>query len=231
MTLGQDESVFHAYLLGIFRARVHIHIHIHTQPPLHTGNKTWYVLNKVGLRKKSNGPGCHVSGFVGYTLGFGLKILGSSEVLRKCNQNREGQASAVDGNMKEQLLVNPAIRTMMIGANKDGWWDEIKLMHQSEDVIDFLETWDTEKRYQFVGRFDQSVGHNKKNAHALVGPSLGAPASITCVCVPFTTHTHTHTHACTHAHTHTHTHPPPRLRRKSVCIGGASSASFVIVPF
>ena len=56
----------------------------------------------------------------------------------------------------------------MIGANKDGWWDEIKLMHQSEDVMDFLETWDTENKYQFVGHFDQSVAHNKKDVNALV---------------------------------------------------------------
>ena len=57
---------------------------------------------------------------------------------------------------------------MMIGANKDGWWDEVKLMHQSEDVLDFLEAWDTDGEYQFVGHFDQSMAHNKKNANALV---------------------------------------------------------------
>ena len=55
-------------------------------------------------------------------------------------------------------------RTMMIGAHKDGWWDEIKLMHQSEDLMDFLEAWDVENKYQFIGHFDQSVAHNKKNA-------------------------------------------------------------------
>ena len=60
----------------------------------------------------------------------------------------------------------------MIGANKDGWWDEIKLMHQSEDVLDFLEAWDTENKYQFIGHFDQSVAHNKKNANALVRKRL-----------------------------------------------------------
>jgi len=60
----------------------------------------------------------------------------------------------------------------MIGANKDGWWDEIKLMHQSEDVLDFLEAWDTENKYQFIGHFDQSVAHNKKNANALVRKPL-----------------------------------------------------------
>ena len=41
-------------------------------------------------------------------------------------------------------------------------------MHQSEDLIDFLEAWDTDNKYQFVGHFDQSVAHNKKNVHALV---------------------------------------------------------------
>lgn len=62
----------------------------------------------------------------------------------------------------------PPCRTMMIGANKDGWWDEVKLMQQSEDLLDVLESWDKEDKYQFVGHFDQSVAHNKKNSHALV---------------------------------------------------------------
>ena len=182
MTLGQDESVFHAYILG---------------------NKTWYVLNKVGLRKKSNGPGCHVSAFVGYVLGFGLRVPPDimRDVLSRCNRKRDCETSAVDDNPKVPLKENPAIRLdmrrlslfvccrpvrhvyalthllhacvcvcrmMMIGVNKDGWWDEIKLMHQSEDVLDFLEAWDTDNEYQFIGRFDQSVAHNKKNASALV---------------------------------------------------------------
>ena len=56
----------------------------------------------------------------------------------------------------------------MIGANKDGWWDEVKLMQQSEDLLDFLESWDKDDKYQFVGHFDQSVAHNKKNSTALV---------------------------------------------------------------
>ena len=69
----------------------------------------------------------------------------------------------------------------MIGANKDGWWDEVQLMKQSEDLLDVLESWDTENKYQFVGHFDQSVAHNKKNSHALVS------------CV-YRIHTHIHTH-------------------------------------
>ena len=83
------------------------------------------------------------------------------------------------------LLVVCVHRTMMIGANKDGWWDEVKLMHQSEDLLDFLEAWDTDKEYQFVGHFDQSVAHNKKNADALV-----------CLLFDFYIHEHTrlHTH-------------------------------------
>ena len=72
----------------------------------------------------------------------------------------------------------------MIGANKDGWWDEIKLMHQSEDVMDFLEAWDTENKYQLVGHFDQSVAHNKKNAHALVRASTPLTLDITYLVCP-----------------------------------------------
>ena len=81
----------------------------------------------------------------------------------------------------------------MIGANRDGWWDEVQLMKQSEDVLDLLETWDSEGRYQFVGHFDQSVAHNKKNSHALVS----APPHPACMFVithqSFTYHSFTHT--------------------------------------
>lgn len=124
--------------------------------------------NKVGLRKKSNGPGCHVSAFTGYTLGFGLKVPLQQSVIEECNERRACEKSAVDGTPKVSLKTNPAVRTIMIGVNRDGWWDEVQLMKQSEDVLDFLETWDTEDHYQFVGHFDQSVAHNKKNTHALV---------------------------------------------------------------
>ena len=75
-----------------------------------TGNKTWYVQNKVGLRKKANGPGCHVSAFTSYGLGFGVKVPNTSEVLRRANEAREGEAYAVDDSVKNQLVVNPAIR-------------------------------------------------------------------------------------------------------------------------
>ena len=44
----------------------------------------------------------------------------------------------------------------------------MKLMHQSEDLLDFLEAWDISGEYQFVGHFDQSVAHNKKSSNALV---------------------------------------------------------------
>ena len=134
--------------------------------------------NKVGLRKKSNGPGCHVSAFVGYTLGFGLKVPLQQSVMEECNERRTREKSVVDGTPKVPLKTNPAVRTIMIGASRDGWWDEIQLMKQSEDVLDFLETWDTEDRYQFVGHFDQSVAHNKKNVNALVS----APTCLLALC-------------------------------------------------
>ena len=108
LTLGQDESVFHAYILGMSPpATTHPP---RTHAPTHLGNKTWYVRGKVGLRKKSNGPGCHVSAFVGYALGFGLKVKDLDDVLRRCNETREGQGSDVDDTPKVALRTNPAIR-------------------------------------------------------------------------------------------------------------------------
>ena len=99
----------------------------------------------------------------------------------------------------------------MIGANKDGWWDEIKLMHQSEDVLDFLEAWDTENKYQFIGHFDQIVAHNKKNANALVSKHLTCVSAhlffLLCFVFCF------------------------RSQRISVSLGEASNGNFVIVLF
>ena len=92
---------------------------------------------------------------------------------------------------------------MMIGANKDGWWDEVKLMHQSEDLLDFLEAWDIDGKYQFVGHFDQSVAHNKKNGNALV-----------CLL--------SYTHERAHTHTYIHACMRRRLPRMLGCLGGAS---------
>ena len=206
MTVGQDESVFHAYILGTYAAITRHYHHLHRlEPPCahthtyaqhtprstHIGNKTWYVQNKVGLRKKSNGPGCHVSAFTGYTLGFGLKVPLQQSVMEECNERRKREKSAVDGTPKVSLKTNPAVRTIMIGVNRDGWWDEVQLMKQSEDVLDFLETWDTEDRYQFVGHFDQSVAHNKKNTHALVSARPCLLASCAFVHAPPTRHSFT----------------------------------------
>ena len=72
-----------------------IHHYTLPNPPSHhtviisIGNKTWYVQGKVGLRGKSNGPGCHVSAFVGHSLGFGLRMIDHDTVLRLCNENRD----------------------------------------------------------------------------------------------------------------------------------------------
>ena len=83
-------------------------------------------------------------------------------------------------------------------------------MHQSEDLLDFLEAWDTDKEYQFVGHFDQSVAHNKKNADALV-------------CLLFDCYIHEHTRL------HTHTHNTRTRARATGCheywdvLGGQAS--------
>ena len=31
---------------------------------------------------------------------------------------------------------------MMTGEQREGWWDEVKLIRQCEDVMDVLQTWD-----------------------------------------------------------------------------------------
>ena len=102
---------------------------------------------------------------------------------------------------------------MMIGANKDGWWDEVKLMHQSEDLLDFLEAWDIDDEFQFIGHFDQSVAHNKKNAHALVGGVRWGSG-----------------HHTTPPHHHTTLHTRARrLPRMSACLGGGNKLYYAIV--
>ena len=96
------------------RTHTHTHAHTRTHTHIHTGNKTWYVQNQVGLRKKSNGPGCHVSAFVGHVLGFGMRGVGgdTDNVLKRCNQVRKDQKSAVDNKPKVKLSCNPAIRCL-----------------------------------------------------------------------------------------------------------------------
>ena len=87
--------------------RTHARTHTRTHA---TGNKTWYVQNKVGLRKKSNGPGCHVSAFVGHSLGFGLRVSDTVDVLRRCNGKRMREKSSVDNEPKVTIGRNPAVR-------------------------------------------------------------------------------------------------------------------------
>ena len=104
------------YLVGRWRTRTHAHTHSLTHS---LGNKTWYVQNQVGLRKKSNGPGCHVSAFVSPVLGFGLHSIGRSstyDVLRRCNYVREREKSAIDNRPKSTLCCNPAIRCVFVRA-------------------------------------------------------------------------------------------------------------------
>ena len=97
-----------------------------------------------------------------------------------------------------KIVGNPAIRTMMIGVHRDGWWDEVKLMRQCEDLLDMLEEWDRyvsviyhhhlaffkhthththtsrHDKYQFVGHFDQSVQHNKKGSDGLMASRVNS---------------------------------------------------------
>ena len=74
-------------------------------------------------------------------------------------------------------------------------------MHQSEDLLDFLDPWNIDGKYQFVGHFDQSLVHNKKNGNALV-------------CLLSYTHER--------AHTHTYMHAPRMLG----CLGGGQASCY-----
>lgn len=140
--MGQDESVFHAYLLG---------------------SKVWYCEKVVGLRKKSTGPGCHVSGFVDEVFGFGLPL--TAEQLNIVNHYREGKLSAVTGKERATLTTTPGTRLLMIGQHKDGWWTLPLLMEQCEDVMDCLEV--LRPHVQVIGSFDNSVQHCKKGSDGL----------------------------------------------------------------
>ena len=54
-----------------------------------------------------------MSAFVGYALGFGLKVLDACGVLKRANQKRNETTSAVDDSPKVKLVCNPAIRSVL----------------------------------------------------------------------------------------------------------------------
>ena len=66
------------------------------------------VFKKLGLRKKGDGPVCHVSGFVGFSLGFGPNIENLLEAIKEVNSKRkDGVPSQVDGVNKKIVERKP----------------------------------------------------------------------------------------------------------------------------
>ena len=122
--IGQDESVFHQYLVGVR----------HWKGP--KGERP--------LLPKSEGDGYMVSAFQSRTFGFGRDM--TVDELAKVNERRRGtrykssaSAKEVQGHdYKKALKESPLVRYFLIGANNDGYWNSNHMMIQFEDVVDCL---------------------------------------------------------------------------------------------
>jgi len=133
--LGQDEAVYKAYSLP---------------------KGVWVICGVQSMRKKSDGPGEMVSGFVDEHRGWGLDL--SVEELRRVNEFRAEKGRA-------PLECSPGLRFLTYGKNKDGYWTAADFEKQTIDVLDVLEVLEPTK--QIVIEVDYSQGHAKMLVDAL----------------------------------------------------------------
>jgi hypothetical protein len=149
--LGQDECVFHQYLLP---------------------SKTWVGPNgERPLLPKTNGEAYMVSGFTSRFLGFGPQL--TTAQLRAVNEHRAGKhyldkEAALDVNkktIKPVLTETPFVRYFHVGAANDGYWNSFHMAIQLEDIADCLNT--LHPSIEFLVLFDHSQGHDRKRHDAL----------------------------------------------------------------
>jgi hypothetical protein len=151
--MGQDECVFSQFLVG---------------------GKSWVGANgERALLPKSEGDGYMISGFQCRLFGFGRPM--TEEELKQVNDMREGQdywdsEAAIEVHKtptakKSKLKESPFIRSILIGANNDGYWNAKHMSIQLEDITDYLKVLYPE--IEFVFLFDNSQGHSRKRDDGL----------------------------------------------------------------
>ena len=149
--VGQDECVFMQYLLGA---------------------RNWVGSNgERPLLPKTVGDGKMVSAFQSRLLGFGRPM--SADELDAVNTYRCGKEywdteAALEVHKqaaKQPLKVSPFLRSIVVGANNDGYWNSMHMSIQFEDCIDCCKV--LYSSHDFLFLFDHSQGHNRKRKGAL----------------------------------------------------------------
>ncbi|KAG7349101.1 hypothetical protein IV203_011698 [Nitzschia inconspicua] len=103
--------------------------------------------------------------------GFGREM--STDELQKVNEQRlnktywDGEAAleVLKSTSKPPLTASPFVRKLLIGINKEGYWNSNHMAVQFEDVVDCLKV--LHPSHEFVFLFDHSQGHSRKRKGAL----------------------------------------------------------------
>lgn len=133
------------------------------------------------LRPKSDGIGGHVSGIVSRQIGWRPHL--SDQVIAQVKENRQDERyKATDAALtafgatekRHQILDNqnnPFYRTLIVGANNDGYWSSNQFIGQLEDLGDLLPVLMNEKfpnlSFKFWLAVDHSQNHLKKRPDGL----------------------------------------------------------------
>ncbi|KAG7350599.1 hypothetical protein IV203_009959 [Nitzschia inconspicua] len=123
------------------------------------------------LLPKSEGDGVMLSAFQSLLTGFGREM--STDKLQKVNEQRlnktywDGEAAleVLKSTSKPPLTASPFVRKLLIGINKEGYWNSNHMAVQFEDVVDCLKV--LYPSHEFVFLFDHSQGHSRKRKGAL----------------------------------------------------------------
>ena len=153
MLIGQDESTYHQYT---FSKR--------------------YWKNCTGrnfITPKSEGEMLMVSAFQAREFGFGLGDHLTPEVYSKVNEIQRDEdykakddAKLIKNCTKKTLLTDdPSLLFFESGANKEGYWTNLHVKLQLEDIFDCLTVIFPE--FDFIVLFDQSLGHCKLRKDSL----------------------------------------------------------------
>jgi len=130
LRVGQDECIFKQFLMS---------------------NRAWTVEGYRGLRKKTEGQGVMISGFVDELRGFGLPM--TTDELQRVDVERRARY----GEDTLPLKASPGVYFLEYGKNKDGYWTVVDAAKQLEVCVDCYEC--VYPGYQIDFKFDYSSGH------------------------------------------------------------------------
>ncbi|KAG7354913.1 hypothetical protein IV203_004269 [Nitzschia inconspicua] len=156
-------------LSGFFRAKYSKQSYYIILPP---AISVRYLLGFArGLQAFQANDGVILSAFQSRLTGFGREM--STDELQKVNEQRlnktywDGEAAleVLKSTSKPPLTASPFVRKLLIGINKEGYWNSNHMAVQFEDVVDCLKV--LYPSHEFVFLFDHSQGHSRKRKGAL----------------------------------------------------------------